>query len=110
MTGFVDADDVEPMLEPEYVGAHSALASAECQHWDDADPDVERTVPTKCGQPATHTIVLLGKYGLREVAMCDIHGEPEDVTAGEREWTGALREHIVEATDEEVADHIGGDA
>jgi hypothetical protein len=86
------AQTISPEKEPEYVGAHSALADERCQNWQDAAPDVERFSPTQCDRDATHTVVMADENGIREVAMCDECGEPEDVDYHEREWTGEVRE------------------
>jgi NAD-dependent SIR2 family protein deacetylase len=76
---------IEPEKEPEYVGAHSALAAEQCQNWiGETTDEVEQ-----CEREATHTVVMFhGK--LSEIAMCDRCGEPEDVDDYEREWTGEV--------------------
>lgn len=80
-------DTVDPEIEPEYVGAHSGVTNDECQEWEDAEPEADRFVPTQCGDEATHTVVMKSENGLHEIAMCDGCGEPDDVTATDREWS-----------------------
>jgi|AntRauTorcE11898_2_1112593.scaffolds.fasta_scaffold74039_2 hypothetical protein len=82
-------DTIEPEKEPEYVGAHSALADEQCQGWDTVGPFDEPTIRA-CQHDATHTIVMVTGSGLHEVAMCDDCGEPDDVSGREREWSGQV--------------------
>lgn len=78
---------IDPDVEPEYVGAYSALAAERCQNWKGEQPDgVEQ-----CNGRATHTVVMYtGK--LHKIAMCESCGEPDDVDHHEREWTGELED------------------
>jgi hypothetical protein len=76
---------IDPEIEPEYVGAHSALHNERCQNWcGETVDDVEQ-----CGDDATHTVVMYNG-SLHEIAMCDDCGEPQDVDSHERKWTGEV--------------------
>lgn len=73
----------DPEKEPEYVGVHSAITHPTCQYTTgETREDVEA-----CGEDATHTVVMFEGKKLRQVAMCDDCGEPEDA-ADDREWSG----------------------
>lgn len=80
---------IDPEIEPEFVGSHSALADETCQQWVGESPDeVEQ-----CGAEATHTIVVYHDGKVMEIASCDEHGEPDDVRiyGQRREWTGEVK-------------------
>lgn len=80
-------ETIEPEKEPEYVGAHSSIIGAKCQHWlGETRADIEQ-----CGDEPTHTIVMWTGTKLAQMASCDDCGEPEDVDDQEREWTGEVR-------------------
>ena len=83
-----DAKTIAPEVEPEYVGAHSALTDERCQHY----LNVEGFPPTRCGRDATHTVVMADGSGIHEVTMCDECGEPDDIDSHDREWSGEVRE------------------
>jgi len=82
-----DAKTIPPVEEPEYVGAHSALLNERCQHY----PNIEGSSLGRCAQDATHTVVTVDGNDIHEVAMCDECGEPDDVDAHDREWSGDVR-------------------
>lgn len=83
-----EIETIDPEIEPEYVGAHSALSSSLCQNWmGDTPSEMEQ-----CEVPATHTVVMFDGKGLCEIAMCDECGEPQDVDFHEREWSGEVHE------------------
>ena len=76
--------EVDPHIEPEYVGAHSGTEADECQLW-------TGETPTPCDNAATHTIVhYSGKYHF--LAACDECGEPDDVEHWGRQWSAAREE------------------
>ena len=75
---------IELPADPEYVGSHSGRSGRECAHRGGQEGLKE------CESPSTHTVVMKDQNGLHEVAMCDEHGEPEDVTTDEREWSGRV--------------------
>ena len=77
---------IDPEKEPEYVGVHSALVAAECQHW------VGETTEEIgcCEDEATHTVVMWTGTRLVQIASCDDCGEPDDLDAHDREWTGEV--------------------
>ena len=83
-----ERENIAPEVEPEYVGAHSALTDERCQH----HPNVGGRDPSRCDRIATHTVVMADGSGIHEVAMCDECGEPDDVDSHERRWSGELRE------------------
>jgi len=73
---------VDPKIEPEYVGSHSAVTNDTCQNFTgDTVDSVEQ-----CSNPATHTVVMYDG-DVKEIAMCDDCGEPDDVTDHDREWS-----------------------
>ena len=75
-----------PEIEPEYVGAHSGRVQSYC---------VNRSGPQgleECDKDSTHTVVMKDQNGLHEVALCDEHGNPEDVTGDARGWSGEVEE------------------
>lgn len=81
-----EIQEIDPEHEPEYVGAHSALVSERCSQWvGDTHQEIE-----KCGSPATHTIIMFSGTKIAQIASCDTHGEPQDVSRGERVWSGEL--------------------
>jgi hypothetical protein len=80
-------ETIDPEIEAEYVGAHSALVATACQGWPDGAPDAEAFEPEQCGAKATHTVVMFDGR-LHEVGMCDDCGEPADVRADDRAWSG----------------------
>jgi len=80
--------EVDPHIEPEFVGAHSDPVAETCQLWTGDEP-------TPCDNDATHTLVHYDGE-LQSVAACDECGEPNDVPDWGRQWS-ADREEI--ATD-----------
>lgn len=78
---------IDPQKEPEYVGAFSGLSAEWCQNYiGETRDEIE-----KCGNEATHTVVMASGSGAHEIAMCDECGEPEDAEVRtEREWTGRV--------------------
>jgi len=80
--------EVDPHIEPEFVGAHSDPVAETCQLWTGDEP-------TPCDNDATHTLVHYDGE-LQWVAACDECGEPNDVPDWGRQWS-ADREEI--ATD-----------
>lgn len=71
--------EVDPHIEPEYVGAHSGADADTCQLWTGDEP-------TPCDNDATHTIVHYdGEY--HHTAACDECGEPDDVEDWGRRWS-----------------------
>lgn len=77
-----DIPTIDAEVEPEYVGAHSAITNPTCQDWHgDAPEEMER-----CGAEATHTVVMYSGR-LHEIAMCNDCGEPGDA-ADDRAWSG----------------------
>lgn len=82
-----DIPTVAPEQEPEYVGAFSALAAEWCQNY----IGESREEVQKCGNEATHTVVMASGSGAHTIAMCDECGEPEDAEVQtERKWTGEV--------------------
>lgn len=83
-------------VEPEYVGAFSAVDREECTVWIDAEAEGEdgddAEAKRRCGAEATHTIVEYDGSDLCMIAACDDHGEPDDVEATDRRWSGELRQ------------------
>lgn len=77
---------IDPEIEPEYVGAYSGLADERCCNW------FGETTHTlgECGQEATHSVVMASGSKLSVIAMCDDCGEPNDVRATDREWSGEV--------------------
>lgn len=79
---------IDPEVEPEYVGAHSGRVNVQCQEYHGETRDeIER-----CGNFSTHTIVMESESGVHEIAVCDDCGEPEDVDADDRVWSGVVEE------------------
>ena len=82
-----ERETIAAEMEPEYVGTHSALTDERCQHY----PNIEESPPRRCNRDATHTVVMVDRNDIHEVAMCDECGEPDDVDAHDREWSGEVR-------------------
>lgn len=78
-------DVVDPETEPEFVGAYSRTRHDSCRAFVETDDGHER-----CGDDATHTIVLYDGSKLAQLAACDEHGDPRDVEAYDREWSTEL--------------------
>ena len=79
---------IDPEIEPEYVGVHSALNREQCQHWvGDSPENVER-----CENNATHTVVIFDGSDLIQMGSCDNCGEPDELPSHDREWTGEVSE------------------
>jgi hypothetical protein len=78
---------IAPEVEPEYVGAHSALTDGRCQNY----LNVENSSPKRCDRDATHTIVMADGSSIHEIAMCDECGEPDDIGSHDRKWSGEVR-------------------
>ncbi|AHG00905.1 hypothetical protein HALLA_12025 [Halostagnicola larsenii XH-48] len=75
---------IDPELEPELVGYHSAVKSDSCQNFK-SDTGMVGDVE-KCKNEPTHTMVLYsGKY--HKIAVCDDCGDPGEV-ADDRKWSG----------------------
>ena len=84
-------ETIDPEIEPEYVGAHSARVSPQCQDIHDANGRGEPFEPEQCENWSTHTIVMKDEGGLHEPAMCDNCGEPDDVNPYEQKWAGEIQ-------------------
>lgn len=75
-------DPVDPEVEPECVGFHSAVDAERCENYvGEFVEDIER-----CGNDATHTCVVYDGNSLNEIAMCDECGDPEAVP-DDRRWS-----------------------
>lgn len=81
-------------IEPEYVGAHSALITEECMDVLDKNADDSEApfVAEFCGEPATHTLVAWVGGELQQRSVCDECGNPGDADGlrHKREWTGVV--------------------
>lgn len=76
--------EIDPKIEPEYVGVHSALTAEHCEMpVGEAPDDVEW-----CADEATHTKVYYAAGELKEFAVCDRCGEPDELPGYDREWAG----------------------
>lgn len=84
-----DSEDTEiplvtPVIEPEFVGAHSAVAEEQCAHYRVVE---EGAQPQRCANDASHTVVMFDGEKLHELASCDECGDLDDVADFEREWS-----------------------